>query len=294
MKLQKNCITCLIEVATKQAELATGDRELQLKALKKFTKYLGTKISPDAVPAYIGSERNKIIKEVTSNQDPFKELKKDSNKAGQKLKPIVEKLVDKPENDKEKLRNALKAAAVGNSMEFGVSGHNFDPDNFQREFEELFEKDLTLDNSNEIISKILSGEEVLYLADNCGEIIIDQILMKKIKDTGTDLSIGVKSGPTQEDVTLEIAKDLGIDEFGDLIPMGSLIGIYSEESPQEILDKIESADLIISKGMGNFEAISEFESDLKGRLAYLLRAKCVPVAESLGVKRGELVIKFLN
>lgn len=293
MKLRTECVPCLMEVAAEQAKLATDDQELQLKALAKFSELLESSIPTEVVPAYLGSERDRIISEITSNPDPCAGLKKRMNEAGAELKPLAEKLVNEAEDKRDRLKRALKVTAVGNSMEFGVSGHAFDPASFQREFEDIFKEDLGIDDSDEIVSKILSGGEILYLTDNCGEILLDLVLMSEVRDAGADLFIGAKSGPTQEDVTLGIAKELGIDRFGELISMGTLIGIYPDKSPREILDKLESVDLIISKGMGNYEAISEFEDELKGRLVYLLRAKCNPVASNMGVEKGALVAKLV-
>lgn len=294
MKLHLDCIPCLMKVAAEQAELATNDQELQFKALAEFSKFLKSNLSAEVVPPYLGTERSRIVRKVTSNPDPYVNLKKKSNEAGVELKSIAERLVNEAQDERKRLKRALKIAAVGNSMEFGVSGHAFDPASFRREFKELFERGLSVDDSDKVISKILSGEEILYLTDNCGEIILDQVLMREIREVGDTLSIGVKSSPVQEDVTLETAENLGIEKFGELIPTGSMVGVYPDEAPPEIRKKLEGAELILSKGMGNFETLSEFEESLRGRLAYLLRAKCNPVAESLGVERGSLVVKLVE
>ncbi|KXA99619.1 hypothetical protein AKJ42_02880 [candidate division MSBL1 archaeon SCGC-AAA261C02] len=207
MKLHLDCIPCLMKVAAEQVELATDDQELQFKALAEFSEFLKSNLSAEVVPPYLGTERSRIVRKVTSNPDPYLDLKRKSNEIAAELKPLAERLVNEAQDEGERLKRALKIAAVGNSMEFGVSGHVFDPAEFQSEFEELFEGGLGVDDSDKVISKILSGEEILYLTDNCGEVILDQVLMREIREVGDALFIGVKSSPVQEDITLERAKD---------------------------------------------------------------------------------------
>ncbi len=152
---------------------------------------------------------------------------------------------------------------------------------------------MEIGDSQRIISEILSSDEVMLLTDNCGEVVLDQILMDEITDSGVKLFVGSKSGPVQEDVTKEMAEELGVDDYGEVIPVGGKVGLFLEEAPPRTSRKLDEVDLVISKGMGNFETISEFEEKLEGRLAYLLRAKCRPVARSFGVDKGDLVMNLL-
>lgn len=282
-----------MDTAAEQVKLATDDEELRFKALSEFTRFLASNFSKENTPAYLGSERSRIIKELTFNPDPYAELKERANRTAADLRPFAEQLVAGGKGKKERLKRALKIAAAANSIEFGVSEYEFDPELFRSEFEELLDKELKIDDSAKIASRIISCDEVTYLLDNCGEIILDQVLMSEIRDAGTDLFIGAKTKPVQEDVTSETAKEIGIGKFGKIISAGEKVGIFPQDISSELQKKLECSDLVISKGMGNFETISEFEEDLEGRLVYLLRAKCSPVAENFRVRRGELVLRFL-
>lgn len=293
MKLHRVCLPCLLDRAVEQVKIATNDEGLQFEALFKFLEFLASNASKDDTPPFLGSERNRIIARTTSNPDPYRHLKEKANKAATQIEPVARKLVEEGKNERERLERSLKIAAAANSMEYGVSGFEFDPETFRPEFKNLFDKELKIDYSKEISSKISSSSEVLYLTDNCGEIILDHILMDEIRGAGTKVFIGAKSKPVQDDVTVEMAEKLGTGRFGKIIPSGEMVGLSLDEAPNEIKSKLEGADLVISKGMGNFETISEFEEKIKGKLAYLLRAKCEPVARSFGVERGELVIKLL-
>lgn len=283
----------MVNAAAKQIRLATDDDELRFEAMAEVSEFLASNFSGDNISARVGSERNELINELTSNPDPYAELKERANRSALELKPYVEDLVDGGSGRKERLEKPLKVSTIANSMEFGVSGHDFDPENFRDEFRELLDGGFGIDESPRIISEILSSEEVLLLTDNCGEVVLDQILMEEITRSGAELIVGAKSGPVQEDVTREMAEKLGVGEFGEVLPAGGKVGIFPDEISPEMSRKLDEVDLVISEGMGNFETISEFEGGLEGRLAYLLRAKCEPVARSFGVGRGDLVMDFV-
>ena len=146
----------------------------------------------------------------------------------------------------------------------------------------------------EIICEILKAGEILFLADNLGELVLDQILLKQIKEAGLRLFLAAKPSPVQDDATLNDAQALGLGEIAKLLPTEASVGVDPEKAPEELQEKLRSADLILAKGMGNYETLSEFEGMLRGRLVYLLRAKCDPVASSLRVRKGALVAKFVD
>lgn len=294
MKLYPECIPCLIERANDQVKLATNDKTLQLKALSEFVRYLAKNISGDVVPPLLGSERNLIIMRVTSNPDPYAKQKELSKDVAERLRPYVEHLVRRGRNRMDKISHALVASVIGNSMEFGVAGYNFDPLTFRQEFNELFSRGLDHDDSNRIIPKILKAGKILFLADNLGELVLDRILLEQIKEAGPELFLAAKPSPVQDDATLDDALSLGLDKVAKLLPTDASVGVDPERAPEELQEELRSADLILAKGMGNYETLSEFEGMLRGRLVYLLRAKCDPVANSLGVKKGALVAKFLD
>lgn len=294
MKIDPICVSCEIDGAIDQIKHSTEDKQVQFKALSSFLKYLASNVSEDLVPARMGTERNRIIGEITSNPDPYVYIKERSNRTAAKLEPYAEELVSKGEGEKERLSRALVVAALGNSMDFSVSNHKVDFPSFQEEFKKFFKRGLAHDDSKKIVSWIRSSDEVLYLLDNCGEVLLDRILMKEIKRTGAKLLVAARSSPVQDDVTLEIVRKLKIHRLGKLLPAGAVTGVDPIRAPAELRRKIEETDLIISKGQGNFEMFSEFEDMFRGKLVYLLMTKCEPVASSMKVGRGALVAKAVE
>lgn len=290
MKLHTECLACLVGTAVDQVKIATDDEQKQFEALREFLSFLEESFVAEHTPPYIGSERSRIIQEVTSNPDPYKELKEKSNRLAFELESLARDFVEDSGDRAKRLNGALSVVAAANSMEFGVTCHNFDLESFNSEFREIVKENPGVDDSDEVVEQILSSDEVLYLTDNCGEVVLDRILMEEIVDAGSDLFIGSKGVPVQEDVTVQTAREIGLENLGPVISTGESVGVFLEEAPSEIREKLESSDLIISKGMGNFETISEYEEMLEGRLVYILRAKCEPVARSFEVPRGKLVI----
>jgi uncharacterized protein with ATP-grasp and redox domains len=135
------------------------------------------------------------------------------------------------------------------------------------------------------IAALANGADVLYLVDNCGEIYFDELLIEELKSLGARVTLVVRGEYILTDVTMEDVQRMGLDKKVDrVLTTGSnAVGVSLEEAPAELLNALRTADLIISKGMANYESLSD--AGFKP-MAYLLRAKCEPVAASIGAKKG--------
>ncbi len=130
----------------------------------------------------------------------------------------------------------------------------------------------------------------MYLSDNCGEIVLDRLLIRYLKEHGSHVTLAVKEAPILNDATLRDARDLGLDALADKLTTtggGAEIGICREIIPDDLRDAISRCTLIIAKGMANFESLSEMDN--LPPVAYLLAAKCKPVADELGVPVGSKI-----
>ncbi len=145
-----------------------------------------------------------------------------------------------------------------------------------------FEHGLDVDDTERMKSML---GEVVYLADNCGEIVFDTLLFEEIRKLGGRITLVVRGAPILNDVTMKEVKELGIDKKVDrILTTGSnAIGVCLKEAPPELADALGRASLIISKGMANYETMSEY--DFKP-IAYLLKTKCESVAEAMGLSRN--------
>jgi hypothetical protein len=175
-------------------------------------------------------------------------------------------------------------------MEFGVKGHDFDNLTFGRVFADTLQANLHADMA-ELKRRLQSYDKILYLTDNCGEVIFDLFVIEKLKEMGKTVVVGSKSEPIINDVTADELKSFS---DVDVIPTGNVVGTALEHlSPEASVLLFDPEWLILSKGMGNFETMSEFDQRLKGRLIYILRAKCEPVAAKMAVPRGSLVARLI-
>ena len=182
----------------------------------------------------------------------------------------------------------MRIAAAANSMEFGVKGHDFDNSTFARIFSAILCEKLEGD-LDEVEKRLHCFNNVFYLTDNSGEVVFDLFVIERLLEMGLHVVIGSKSEPILNDVTAEELR--GITDV-KVISTGPVVGTALEFLSPEAAELLFHEDwLVVSKGMGNFETISEFDERLQGRLIYVLRAKCEPVAMRMGVPKGTLVAK---
>ncbi|MEE9176519.1 MAG: ARMT1-like domain-containing protein [Thermodesulfobacteriota bacterium] len=287
MKINTECIPCIFERAKLECDLAFTDEKEKIETLAEIARYVGANLNPDVIPAKLGTERFRIIERRSRKEDPYSELKKGSNRVAKELMPLVQKFYDSHED---KIFALIKIAAAANTMEFGVKGHDFDNDSFKMEMQRVLDEELVgdIEKIHDILEKF---DKVLYLTDNCGEVVFDIFIAEKFREMGKDVVISPKNEPIINDATLEDIKDLNINGF-KIVPSGSYVGLSLDEAPQEFLDFFWNKKyLIFAKGMGYYETLSEFDEKLKGRLLYVFRAKCSSVSQSIGVKRGKLVAR---
>ena len=135
------------------------------------------------------------------------------------------------------------------------------------------------------------GGEILYLADNAGEIVFDILLVRLLRELGNRVTLAVKSIPVLNDATLEDVDASGIGKYVDRVEtVGDTVGFIWSEAPPHLRELFKDASLVVAKGMGNYEALTELKGrNLNRKILFLLKAKCNPVARSIGVKRGNLV-----
>ena len=287
MKIHPECMPCLFERAKLECDLAFGgDEKGKLKALMEVARFASEEIREDTVPALIGTMRGRIISQASGVKDPYARLKKESNKAGEEVlswaKSYYENAGDKP-------LALMKIAAAANSMEYGVRGHSFDEERFKHEFSDILNEEVKGDiaAAKRLLKKY---RKVLYILDNAGEAVLDRFVIEELKAMGKEVIASPKSAPVINDVTADELLELGFDPHG-IVPSGAFVGVSLVEAPKDFLRILfDPGYLVVAKGMGNYETLSEFEHRLKERLIYILRAKCHSVAESLGVKKGALVV----
>ncbi len=251
-------------------------------------KILNELFHEDAVSADIATKVHQKVYSIIGSQDPYKEIKKQCNAVSKTLLPKAREFVEKGG-----LREAVLVAIVGNVMDFGYRDEYDDPEYLKRIFDDILSEGLAHDDLDEMENILREARSVIYFTDNAGEIVLDTILVEKLKEYDVHVTVVVKGKPILSDATLEDATDVGMDKIADCIDTtgGFAIGVDLSLLSDELKKEIEDADLIISKGMANWESLSE--TDIRP-IMYLTRSKCHPVADSMGVPYDANIAKLFQ
>ncbi len=221
----------------------------------------------------------KLMRESTV-ADPYEKEKQDSNREMQKRYNEFKQRIASSENP---FDTALRLAIAGNIIDFGPD-HKFD---IHETIAKVMSSDFAVNDSKQLQEAIKNAKTILYLGDNCGEVVLDKLFLETIKHP--NVVFAVRDKAILNDVTIKEAKEVGIPEVARLISNG-------DDAPSTLLHRVspefkaiyDSADLIISKGMGNFEGLMD-END--PRLFYLLMIKCHIIGQKVGAERGDFVVK---
>jgi len=288
MKVTLECAHCLLERAINQVKLATDDPELQMQVVTEMLKFLGDNFNDESVPSNIGTDRDLMVQRMTG-KDPYKDLKHESNEMALGILPELRVLVENAGDSHSRFRMAALIAAAANAIEFDVSGRDFSLDELKHIIANV-ESDLAIDQVSEFRELCENAEEILYLMDNAGEVVLDIILIDELRKIGPKVVAVVKGGPILNDATMMDADEVELSKYADeVIDTGTpAIGVNLERSSNEFKKRFLSAELIVAKGMGNFESLTEFELDCP--VVHIMRTKCNPVAQHVGCPRNKNIV----
>jgi uncharacterized protein with ATP-grasp and redox domains len=278
MKTYLECLPCLLRQAVEAAQLATEDERLQHAVVEAVLDRLRD-VSPGDRPVDVAPGVHATVRRITGCEDPYRQVKEDSNKLALRCYPKASEIVSRSSDP---LLAAAKLAAAGNIADCAI-GRSFD---FEVAIEQAARNDFALTDYAQFRAEVENAEHVLYLADNAGEIVFDRLLLERM--SGKQRTVAVKARPLLNDATADDAQTAGLDDCatvivaGDAWPRPDLLG-----APERLRTTFGDADVIIAKGQGNYEALSECD----GGLFFLLTAKCPVVARDLGVAVGDLVLR---
>ena len=284
MKMAPGCHECLRRLVHQAAELATDDVSLKQKAIREAMKILDYEFSPSQLSLGIAAGIHRIVREVTRNPDPYRAMKEREMSLARELYPELSLRAEAASQRRgrqrsnlpeDELRGRLQLAAAANALDFFK-----DPGSTRDDIREPVS--FVIDDSKQLEAMLQNASRALYLADNAGELYFDLPLVRWMNKFAR-VTYVVKPSPVQNDLTLEDVKRSGLETgFGRVMSTGvASPGIVFSLASAEFKREYESADFVFAKGMGHYEALSEFPP--KGRFFYCLKAKCQPVADSLGV-----------
>lgn len=292
LKVEPECESCLLSRAQIQVYQATTNPALRFRCLAEVVKLLNREFKPTSNAAEIGTKRDRIIRKLTSCEDPYRLIKKRANEKALKMLPRAKKYVESGYNQQERFKKACLCAIVGNIMEFDIPGHKFTIDSLAGRIREAA-KDLVIDDIDKAYELTKKAQGILYLADNAGEIVFDTLLVEQLKNMGLKVTYVVKGAPVINDATLEDTEISNMDKFADeVITTGcDAVGLQRTEASAEFLKVYDTAELIFAKGMGYAETLTEYKLTKPHLL--LFRTKCVPVANYFCVPRDKNIAKLM-
>ena len=281
MRLQDKCLPCVVNQVIKVANITGINTKEEL--LREVFTYLSKMNFDETTPEIIG-EIFEMIKRHTNNPDPYKETRNYYNTMFMELLPEFESKIEQAENS---FMSAIRYAIVGNIIDFNPI-HNTLLEDIYDCFDKMEQLELAIDDSHALLKDISNAGTLLYLGDNCGEICMDKILLKKIKELNPNVKLlfGVRGKPVVNDSISEDAYSVGIDEYAEIIDNGdgSLGTVLNRTSPafKEVYKK---ADVVIAKGQANYECLSEENKNIY----FLLMTKCDVIAKDIGVEEKKMI-----
>lgn len=283
MQITDRCLECLLTRIEYECRIISDDDAKINGILGICRQNLLQSISDPAPSPEISSRIHRIACDIIGNEDPYKEIKENTNREAENfLKKIEDRLLT--------FHDCALASVIANTLDYGSKEHMV-TDDFVGFFVDEFKKGLSVDDTVEI-EKLC--QRVVYLCDNCGEIVFDKKLIKLLKMRNSHVTVVVKSKPIINDATTEDAILLGIDKIADNLYESthgiSEVGFNINLAPQYVKDAIDSATLIISKGMANYESLSEYKKTMKlPPVAYLMMVKCEPIADNIQIPKGSRI-----
>ncbi len=238
-------------------------------------------------PNKMATEVNQYVKQKTKCEDAYFKQKEKSTEIALSILPNVKRILKTDDS----LETYVKVAIVGNILDFGAYDINTD---FKALMKTNLSKNLSINDIEEFEKSLNSHDKLLYIVDNAGEIVFDRLLIEKIKEYDVDVIVAVISSPIVNDAGMKEAIDAGLDELAKIVTIGSDSGgIVEEMFSDDFKEIFDESDFIISKGMANYEGLTEMNLKDKDVFA-LLCSKCNPISKDLSVNLNSFVFKKLN
>lgn len=243
-------------------------------------------VYPQEILVKINEHIRKSYPQLEEPFDPYREIKSRSRQMALRFYETVQRQIDHADD---RIEFAVKCAALGNIIDFGAKVHGHL--DVEAELAKLDELDFTVYDFAQFRERLATARTILYIGDNVGEDVFDKALIFEITRTYPDkiVDFAVREQPIINDVTLSDADEIGMEDVARVLSSGSVYpGTILSQATDEFQQLFAAADMIISKGQGNYETLCD---EHHAALFFVLRVKCLKVANKLQVKRGAMILK---
>lgn len=285
MKLSIDCLPCLFNQAVRFTKERVDSQADQKCLLQKVMLELA-KADDDSSAPYVAHKIQRVFKQYLQDPDLYQKEKQYYNNEILKLEGRLHSLINSADDP---LNTALKLAAAGNVIDFGP-GYELSREKVLTVIHQTLDQNISPEVFAALKSNLDSSRRLLYLGDNCGEIVFDKLFIRTLKEHYSHLKVqfAARGGPVLNDVTKEDAYMVGMDEYAEVIDNGTDIqGTELALCPQEFQDIFQAADVIIAKGQGNFESLY---GNGRENIYYIFLCKCNVFMQRCGARQNEVIL----
>jgi uncharacterized protein with ATP-grasp and redox domains len=281
MRTYLECIPCFTRQALEAVRMASDDARLHERVMRGVLLALADMRFDDSPPA-MGRTIHRMIRRATGNFDPYRAIKDESNRIALALLPELRRCV---ENAPDPFALALRLSITANVIDFGVRSE-VDLDEVAGELKQAGEIPLDPYEVEALRHAVAAADEILFIADNAGETVIDRLFLEQMPSDR--IAVAVRGGPAINDATRADAEAAGIAGIAEIIETGSdAPGVILSDCSDEFRERFDRAPVVIAKGQGNYEALSDVDREV----FFLLRAKCSVAARDLQCAVGDSIVR---
>lgn len=280
MKTAMECIPCFTRQAADAVALAVRDPALREILLRRLLNEIAATDWHQSPPV-MGQRIHRTIRQVLGNPDPYREIKTQMNRVAMDILPAMREAMCRQPDPREA---AVRLAIGGNLLDAGAKTQ-IDAEDLPAHLDTIWAAPLRGDVPG-LFRAADQARCILYLADNAGEIFFDRVLIETLP--AEKITVFVRGAPVINDATLEDAEAAGLPDMVTVLQNGSdAPGTIPEDCSEEFRNWFARTDLIIAKGQGNYETLSEIPNPIY----FLFTVKCPVVADHVGEPVGSLVVK---
>jgi len=280
MRTYLECVACFVRQALDASSMVTDDVDVHERVLRE-TLRLAADMPFDRSPPWMGAQIHQALRKATGNDDPYRQAKQQVNAMALTLYPELKASID---STPDPFTAAVRLAIAGNIIDLGCKSQLSDEE-VHHAIDNALHDPIDQSAIEDLRQAVNTAKEILYLADNAGEIVLDRLLIEQLP---TDrVALAVRGQPIINDATRADAEAAGLTELVEVFDNGSdAPGTILEACSKTFRDRFDRADLVIAKGQGNYETLSSVDHNIY----FLLKAKCVVIARDIGCPVGQMVV----
>lgn len=273
MQTYLDCMPCFLKQTLYTARLSSSSKKVHKEIMSQVAALL-SQLDFDKTPPENSMPIYGLIASISGCTDPFAALKKESNRLALELADEIRRTIRQSSSP---LLTAIKFSIAGNIIDYGAH-HDFD---IQATIKQCLVRQLAINDYDKLVKDLKKTKTILYLGDNSGEIVFDTLVIEQLENP---VVFAVKEKPIINDAMREDALACGMDKLCEIISNGTNCpGTPLSRCSEQFQKSFEQADLIISKGQGNFETLSE----VRAPIYFLLTVKCPVVSRHIMDLSGE-------